>query len=212
MGVNMSIKWQGLWTIPHTWSIPHSRVVGTSNINSVIYRYSVYRFSGLYQFSAQKVGDRAWSHRNSQVIYVDLVHWLSWLKYMMLGRNNNTILLAERTRISVIALWQVYTRSDPWSPTGCQHLHQQEDDHQQDFLHGTRPVVLWTWAREAEVSGILFSPSWILCEQHQANFYIQHHTLWSLGVIFRGSDRSRQHQVRSQTQIHSVGIYNWKSA
>ena len=30
MGVNMSTKWQGLWTIPHTWSIPHLRVTPQS--------------------------------------------------------------------------------------------------------------------------------------------------------------------------------------
>ena len=42
MGVNMSTKWEGLWTIPHTWLIMHSRVI--SALSSVNFDVSLEAF------------------------------------------------------------------------------------------------------------------------------------------------------------------------
>ena len=36
MGVNMSTKWQGLWTIPHTLSLLHSRVLAQKILNELV--------------------------------------------------------------------------------------------------------------------------------------------------------------------------------
>ena len=44
MGVNMSTKWWGVWTIPHSWSMPHSRVASNKfqKISATIFWHSFY--------------------------------------------------------------------------------------------------------------------------------------------------------------------------